>query len=80
MNLDRDQFITIDDYFHLHIIDIDDCQPMPCKHNGSCRDGINSYTCKCAAGYEGKDCEKSKFIVSHLLPFAVQVCIIIVQH
>ena len=24
-------------------------------------DGVNDYTCKCAAGYTGKDCETSKF-------------------
>ncbi|XP_038073015.1 uncharacterized protein LOC119741336 [Patiria miniata] len=36
--------------------DTNDCNPNPCV-NGVCEDGINAYTCICAAGYAGKDCE-----------------------
>ena len=38
-------------------IDTNDCLTNPCQHDGSCKDGINGYTCSCVAGYEGADCE-----------------------
>jgi len=31
----------------------------PCKNNGTCKDGINSYSCQCANGYDGSDCENN---------------------
>ena len=33
---------------------INDCSPNPCQNGGACADGVNSYTCSCAAGYSGK--------------------------
>ena len=42
-------------------LDIDECASKPCLNGGKCVDGINSFTCKCAAGFMGKNCEKSKF-------------------
>ncbi|XP_058806153.1 protein crumbs isoform X2 [Phymastichus coffea] len=41
---------------------IDDCAPdtdgnVPCKNEGKCHDGVNSFTCDCAGtGYTGPDC------------------------
>ena len=40
--------------------DIDECAPKPCLNGGNCDDGVNSYTCTCASGYEGTTCEISK--------------------
>ena len=40
--------------------DIDDCMESPCNNNGTCIDGIASYTCECPLGFEGQDCETSK--------------------
>ena len=37
--------------------DIDDCNPNPCLNSGACIDGVDSYTCGCAAGYTGTNCE-----------------------
>jgi hypothetical protein len=37
--------------------DIDDCADAPCLNGGTCTDGIDSYTCDCAPGYEGDTCE-----------------------
>ena len=40
-------------------IDINDCLVggiNPCKNGGTCTDGIATYTCTCAAGFEGPDC------------------------
>ena len=33
------------------------CRSFPCQHGGTCIDGVNRYTCKCAAGYTGTNCE-----------------------
>ncbi|MCP3661956.1 MAG: calcium-binding EGF-like domain-containing protein [Gammaproteobacteria bacterium] len=34
----------------------------PCQNGGTCTDGLNSYTCACAAGYTGKICETGKIL------------------
>ncbi len=36
---------------------IDDCASQPCQNGGTCTDGVDAYTCACAAGYEGTNCE-----------------------
>ena len=41
-------------YFKL---DINECRSAPCMNNGTCFDGINSYTCACMPGYTGSTCE-----------------------
>ena len=38
-------------------LDIDDCVTIPCQNGGSCTDQVNSYTCNCADGYDGPNCE-----------------------
>ena len=43
------------------MLDINDCESNPCKNGGMCTDGVADYTCNCAAGYTGKDCETSTF-------------------
>ena len=43
-----------------NFVDINDCAVIPCLNGGTCSDGVNSYTCSCAAGFTGKDCETSK--------------------
>ena len=45
-------------YFGL--VDIDDCAGAPCQNNGTCSDGVNTYTCGCALGYGGTNCENGK--------------------
>ena len=37
-------------------VDIDECESSPCIH-GTCNDMVNSYTCVCAVGYTGTNCE-----------------------
>ena len=39
--------------------DIDDCASEPCQNDGTCIDGINSYTCACLDGWSGDNCETS---------------------
>ena len=38
--------------------DILECEPNPCQHGGNCTDGVNEFTCACAAGWNGTTCEK----------------------
>uniref|UniRef100_A0A671KS02 Uncharacterized protein n=1 Tax=Sinocyclocheilus anshuiensis TaxID=1608454 RepID=A0A671KS02_9TELE len=38
----------------------DQCHSNPCKHGGTCRDGIGGYTCTCAEMYSGTDCQTDK--------------------
>jgi len=40
--------------------DIDECHTITCLH-GTCEDGVNSFTCHCEPGYEGKLCDISKW-------------------
>ena len=35
--------------------DIDECAPGPCIH-GTCKDGVNQYTCTCVPGYTDTNC------------------------
>ncbi|KAH3806534.1 hypothetical protein DPMN_134857 [Dreissena polymorpha] len=38
--------------------DIDECRLFaPCLHNGICYNGAGTYSCKCARGWTGKNCE-----------------------
>lgn len=34
-----------------------DCNLHSCQNGGTCIDGINSYTCTCLPGFEGKTCQ-----------------------
>ena len=36
--------------------DIDECLVEPCKHNSTCNNLVNDYTCACHDGFTGKDC------------------------
>ncbi|KAE9538509.1 hypothetical protein AGLY_005608 [Aphis glycines] len=38
-------------------LNINDCIHNLCENNGTCIDGIKDYSCKCYAGYTGKNCE-----------------------
>ena len=45
-----------------YFLDIDECESNPCKNGGACEEGENSYTCTCAPGYIGHDCETGNVI------------------
>jgi hypothetical protein len=36
----------------------DECASDPCQNGGVCTPGTKSYTCTCAAGYKGSNCEQ----------------------
>ena len=44
----------------LLFLDDDECTSDPCQNGGACVDGVDSYTCACAAGYSGDHCEESE--------------------
>ena len=44
----------------MFLTDINDCFNHTCLNGGSCVDGVNSYTCRCVAGFKGDRCETSK--------------------
>ena len=39
------------------IADIDECESSPCKNGSTCLDGVNEFTCSCAAGFGGTVCD-----------------------
>ena len=42
--------------------DIDECNSNPCQNEATCHDHVNSYSCICAAGFNGTNCETSKLV------------------
>ena len=34
------------------------CDSSPCKNRGVCTNNKDSYTCKCAIGFKGDNCEE----------------------
>ena len=53
------------------ITDTDDCAGVTCSDQGTCVDGIDSYTCDCDAGYTDSECSTSEFIYLQLLDVAL---------
>lgn len=55
------------------ILDIDDCESVPCKNNATCIDGIDEFSCQCSPGYYGDNCTESK---DHILiyHYVIIVC------
>ena len=46
---------------HFSFLDINECSSGPCQNGGTCVDGVNRYTCSCAPGYTGINCQTSRF-------------------
>ena len=48
------------DKWNILFVDINKCASEPCLHNGTCINGIDTYQCQCAAGYNGSHCQNGK--------------------
>ena len=55
--------IRLYDLLLSQMTDIDECSSSPCLNGGTCLDAVNMYTCSCAIGFNGGNCETSKFSV-----------------
>ena len=43
------------------VVDVGECKSYPCQNGATCSNEVNGYTCSCLPGYEGVDCEISKY-------------------
>ena len=46
--------------YNVFATDLDECELDPCLNDGSCIDGVNSFECACAEGFEGNLCQNGK--------------------
>ena len=50
----------------LNCTEIDECDPNPCSHGGTCHDYVNYYNCTCPSGYHnGSDCTIINYCLSN---------------
>ena len=50
----------------LNCTEIDECEPNPCSHGGTCHDYVNYYNCTCPSGYQnGSDCTIINYCLSN---------------
>ena len=45
----------------LILAETNECKSDPCQNGAMCDDKFNSYTCTCAPGYTGYNCETGAF-------------------
>ena len=44
----------------------DECESNPCNNGGTCVDDLAFYTCICAAGYEGDQCDTGEMMGNYM--------------
>jgi hypothetical protein len=54
-------------YDYTFQLDGNDCSPNPCHNGGICHDLINAFTCSCASGFGGPNCDANN---KHLTVYA----------
>ena len=47
-------------YVFLLFKDIDECVNHTCQNGGSCKDGVNNYSCNCLRGFTGDRCQTGR--------------------
>ncbi|XP_071954700.1 fibropellin-3-like [Antedon mediterranea] len=57
LQFSSDPTIALSGWSFTYSADGNDCFNSPCANGGTCIDGLRSYTCVCAPGYTGNDCE-----------------------
>lgn len=55
---------------HFCCLDVNECSSNPCKNGGSCKDGVNQYSCSCMAGYTGHMCQTGKCCILRCMQYA----------
>jgi len=50
--------------------DVDECLSLPCQNNATCIDGVDTYNCHCAEGFQGTLCETEINECNEFLPCA----------
>ena len=52
-------------FLTVKMLELTECDSSPCQNGGTCTERmIHGYTCFCAAGYEGDNCESGKSFTS----------------
>ena len=51
------------------VSDIDECASSPCANGGVCSNNVGSFSCSCAVGYTGSDCETGQMFYITLYLF-----------
>ena len=41
--------------------DINECVNHTCQNGGSCKDGVNNYSCNCLPGFTGNRCQTGRY-------------------
>ena len=39
------------------LLELDSCFSNPCQNNGTCSGNLSNYSCECANGFKGQNCE-----------------------
>lgn len=48
-------------------LEIDQCNPNPCKNGGTCKKQVSTYKCECTAEFQGRDCAIGKNCLKFIL-------------
>ena len=51
-------YLSSNNNIKLNKSDIDYCSSNPCDNGATCHDGLHTYTCTCATGYTGPNCNR----------------------
>lgn len=57
-NQNLQQIIINPQVFISSFTEIDECSSDPCKYGATCKDAVNAYSCECAAGFKGTNCDE----------------------
>ena len=70
MHLDHTKLVFIR---YCGCIDADECVSNPCGNGGTCEDKDNEYSCECAAGFHGVNCETSTNYTKHYVVHGITI-------